>query len=62
LPETYLILDYSQLQEEHFIESIRDYLGYIMAVSPRSTNFSFSQLAQELEKNQSTPLSFNTDD
>lgn len=63
LPEFYLPVDYSQVKERHFMESLRDYLGYIMANSISQNQFSsFSKLVQELDNKPPYSLSLNTNE
>lgn len=61
LPEFYLPVNFSKVKEEQFIESVRDYLGYIMAISKGIDNLSTSlpKLFEELENNHPTDFSLN---
>jgi len=61
LPEFYLPVSFSKVKEEHFMESVRDYLGYIMAISKEVDNLqtSLPKLFKELESSQSENFLLN---
>ncbi|CAG8742375.1 31098_t:CDS:2, partial [Racocetra persica] len=61
LPEFYLPVNFSKVKEEQFMESVRDYLGYIMTISKGIDNLptSLPKLFEELENNQPESFSLN---